>query len=65
MTACPFPDKHRHRTFNDALTARDSLEQARGIDIGLRPYRCGNHWHLGHRQDARNRRLRNALRRNQ
>ncbi|MBS45311.1 MAG: hypothetical protein CMH83_19505 [Nocardioides sp.] len=50
MAACPTPDKQRHRTFEAALKARDSLEQSRGIDLALRPYRCKcGAWHIGHR----------------
>ena len=46
---CAYPEKQRHPSFDAALKARDSLEQARGIDIALRPYRCEDHWHLGHK----------------
>lgn len=47
---CPHPEKQRHRSFTAALKARDHLEANEGIDIGLRPYRCEDHWHLGHQQ---------------
>lgn len=46
---CPHPEKDRHRNEAAALKARDSLEAVRGIDLALRPYPCGDHWHLGHR----------------
>lgn len=49
MSDCPYPEKQRHKSFPAALAARDSLEAERGIDLGLRPYRCGDHWHLGHK----------------
>lgn len=48
--SCPHPEKHAHRSFRAALKARDSLEAADGIDLGLRPYRCPcGAWHLGHK----------------
>lgn len=50
---CPTPEKQVHRSQRAALKARDSLECDRGIDLGLKPYRCGGHWHLGH-QHKRN-----------
>jgi hypothetical protein len=46
---CPHPEKHRHASFRAALKARDELESDKGIDLGLRPYRCDDHWHLGHK----------------
>lgn len=49
MTDCPHPEKHRHRSLKAALRARESLERERGIDLALRPYRCGDHWHIGHK----------------
>ena len=47
---CPSPEKVPHRNFRAAIKARDALEAEKGIDIALRPYRCGDHWHLGHKQ---------------
>ena len=49
MSGCASPEKHRHRSQRAALKARDELERDKGIDLGLRPYRCGDHWHLGHK----------------
>lgn len=46
---CLHPEKQRHPSWRAALKARDHLEANEGVDIGLRPYRCGEHWHLGHR----------------
>lgn len=47
---CPHPEKYKHVSAAAALAARDSLERERGIDLGLRPYRCVcGSWHLGHR----------------
>lgn len=68
---CPQPEKQRHASRRAAEKALVSLEAARGIDLGLRPYRCGDHWHLGHRHkgltfEKWDRKMRRrALRRNQ
>lgn len=45
---CPHPEKQRHASLPAALKARESLEAERGMDLALRPYRCEDHWHLGH-----------------
>lgn len=61
---CPHPEKAVHRTKAGALKARSSLEAARGIDLGLAPYRCGDHWHLGHSRKLSKfeRRMKRAMR---
>jgi len=48
MSDYPHPEKAAHSSRRAALKARTSLEHARGIDLALKPYRCGDHWHLGH-----------------
>jgi len=62
---CPHPEKTAHRTKAAALKARSSLETARGIDLALKPYPCGDHWHLGHSRKLSKleRRVRRAMRR--
>jgi hypothetical protein len=46
---CPTPEKIPHRSKYAAIVARDELERVKGIDLGLKPYPCNGHWHLGHR----------------
>lgn len=46
---CPHPEKQRHRTRKAAEKARAAVERTSSVDPGLRPYKCGEHWHLGHR----------------
>lgn len=48
MNECPHPEKHRHRSRGAAWNALASIDRAEGVDLGLKPYRCGDHWHLGH-----------------
>lgn len=64
--SCDHPEKIRHRTKRDALRARDELERAKGIDLGLGAYHCGDHWHLGHRrkQSSFERAMKRRLKRN-
>lgn len=51
MSACPTPEKHRHRSRIGAVKARDALERDKGIDLALEPYRCPcGAWHLGHKR---------------
>lgn len=62
--SCPHPEKVAHGSFNAALRARDSLETERGIDLGLRPYRCEcGAWHLGHQDSVKysNSRIRSEM----
>lgn len=47
--SCAQPEKHRHKSLRAALKARDALETERGVDVALRPYKCGDHWHIGHK----------------
>lgn len=49
---CDHPEKQRHTSRKAALKALASLEAKNGIDLTLSPYRCGDHWHLGHRHKA-------------
>lgn len=49
---CAHPEKQRHASLPAALKARASLETEKGIDLALRPYRCGDHWHLGHKRKS-------------
>lgn len=53
MSACPHPEKQAHRSRKAAEKALASLDGAKGTDLTLRPYRCGDHWHLGHRAKAK------------
>lgn len=64
MSFCPHPEKAVHRTKAAALKARASVEAQHGIQVGLEPYRCGDHWHLGHRRKLSRfeRRMKKALR---
>lgn len=61
MTGCPHPEKHRHASRAAALAALASLEKARGIDLTMRAYQCGDHWHLGHPKKTRKEALRQTL----
>lgn len=48
---CPHPEKQRHYSRKAALKARDGLERAKGLELGLEPYWCEcRSWHLGHRR---------------
>lgn len=50
MSDCPHPEKRRHDTYQAAVGHRRAIEKREGrIDIALKPYRCGDHYHLGHR----------------
>jgi hypothetical protein len=60
-TNCPHPEKHRHVSAAAALAHRESLETARGIDLALKPYPCGDHWHIGHPKKKRQLELKQAL----
>ena len=46
---CPHPEKHRHVSKAAALAQLDSMYRAGKADLGLRPYPCEDHWHIGHR----------------
>lgn len=46
---CPQPDKVRYPTKARATGAQKAWEIRNGPELGLRPYKCGDHWHLGHR----------------
>lgn len=49
--SCPHPEKIGYKTKQGAVAGRASLEKARGIDLGLKPYLCPcGKWHLGHRK---------------
>ncbi|MCR1785321.1 hypothetical protein KVF89_22465 [Nocardioides carbamazepini] len=61
MAECPHPAKHRHVSKAAALAALTSLEKARGIDLTIRAYPCGDHWHLGHPSKPKKVALRQAL----
>lgn len=53
MTDCPHPEKHRHASRKAAEKALANYDQDKGPDLGMAPYRCGHHWHLGHRRKAK------------
>lgn len=57
---CPHPEKVAHRSCGAALKARESLDDP--ADLALRPYRCGDHWHLGHRRPSPRMQLKQSLR---
>lgn len=50
---CPHPEKHRHATEGGALKHLQKMDRTKGVDLGLRPYPCGDHWHLGHKGDGK------------
>lgn len=63
-TSCAWPDKYRHATEGAAWGAIRSLREDTGREAAdLRPYRCGDHWHVGHDRRALEKRIRKALRR--
>lgn len=46
---CPTPTKRRHKSRERAAAQILSIREAEGhVDKHLRPYRCGDHWHVGH-----------------
>jgi hypothetical protein len=49
MTDCPHPEKHRHVSCAAALVHLEVMDGAGKADLTLKPYRCGDHWHLGHK----------------
>lgn len=46
MSTCPHPEKRRHPTEADAWAHATTRHPD---DLTLRPYRCGGHWHVGHK----------------
>ena len=48
-TRCPHPEKHRHSSRRAAEKALAAFDRTGRADPALRPYKCGDHWHLGHR----------------
>lgn len=46
---CPHPEKHRHVSKAAALKHLEVMDRTKEVDLGLKPYPCGDHWHLGHR----------------
>jgi hypothetical protein len=60
---CPHPEKHRHVSQAAAWAALESLDKAGKRDLTIRPYRCGDHWHTGHKgAGSVDRQLKQALR---
>ena len=49
-TPCPTPTKVKHRDRDAAWDQIMAIKAAEGHgDKYLRPYRCGDHWHTGHK----------------
>ena len=45
MSGCPTPTKTEFPSEHQAKRALRSIKNPHGV---MHPYRCGNHWHLGH-----------------
>lgn len=62
---CRFPHKIKHPSEAAAWRHKDELKREFGEDMvtqWLRPYQCGDHWHLGRDWKRFNKTVRNALR---
>lgn len=60
---CPNPQKIQHESEPVAWVHAKSLRR-KGASVDVKPYRCGNHWHVGHSKESLGKRIRWALRRN-
>ncbi|HRD59366.1 hypothetical protein [uncultured Nocardioides sp.] len=64
MSECPTPRKIRHKTHAAAVSQIMSIKAREGRnDNTLKPYRCGDHWHIGHTPGTGNGGLKGKIRR--
>lgn len=59
--SCPTPGKYRHADRAGAEKHLESLIAKGKADLNVRPYQCGDHWHIGHHKPDRKHQLKYAL----
>jgi hypothetical protein len=63
MTECRNPEKVRYKTEGGAWAAIREQRAREKFNSDVRPYPCGEHWHIGHSVVALSKRIRKALKR--
>ena len=59
---CRWPQKYKHANEGAAWAAIKSMKAAGDYTEDIKPYPCGDHWHVGHSQAALGVRIRKSLR---